>query len=100
MNLCLIIDNNMLWLCRPLRRRGFTVYCDGLDFPDVGDVELLELGRKTGCIVVSKDKYFDNKECAIYISHREEWRRNSWELITRIVKHAALARRGRAARTV
>ena len=91
--LCIIVDYNIAWICKPLKRRGILVYCPEKDYTDLGDQYLLEQAQRLGCIVVSKDKYFENKQNTVYITHREEYRRNSWELITRIIKQAALRKR-------
>ena len=93
-DLCFILDVNAAWLKYPLRKRGFLVFAPHEDYPpDTPDSELLEYARKNGCVVVSYDKFFMNKDRAIYIP--PEWVRkyNSWELVSKIIKHASLKSR-------
>ena len=88
--LCFILDVNVAWLKWPLRRRGFLVYAPGEDFPeDAGDAELLEWAAKTGCIVVSMDRFFEGKPNAVFVRPEWEERYNSWDLTTKIVKLAS-----------
>ena len=96
--LCFVLDQNVAWMKRPLRRRGFLVFAPGEDFPDdVDDYELLLYAERTGCVVVSTDRFFKGKPMAVYIPLEWTGRRsryNSWDLVTKVVKLAAEARRG------
>ena len=88
--LCFIVDVNVAWLKWPLRRRGFLVYAPGEDYPlEAGDHELLEWAARTGCVVVSMDRFFEGKPGAVYVEPGWERRLNSWDLPTRVIKHAA-----------
>jgi len=92
--LCIIVDVNLAWIAGPLRRRGFIVYAPGDDYPmDASDDELLEWALRTGCVVVSMDAFFRGKPCSVYVPPHWDRRYNSWDIVTRIVKLAALAGR-------
>ena len=88
--LCFVVDQNIAWLKHPLRRRGFLVYAPGEDFPeDIDDAGLLGIAEETGCVVVSRDRYFENEPRAVYVPHTWLRRYNSWDLTTKVVKLAA-----------
>jgi len=94
--LCFLVDENVAWLAGPLERRGFRVLRPGRDYPrGASDGYLCWLARSLGCVVVSSDPYFAGAGCGVHLSHRLLWRRNSWEIVTVVVKLAALAGRGR-----
>jgi len=87
---CFIIDVNVAWISKPLKRRGFLVFEPYKDFPETAsDSELLEYAERTGCFVVSKDMYFQNRDRAVYVPHIWLHRYNSWEIVTKIVKEAS-----------
>jgi len=88
-DLCFIVDVNLAWLKYPLRRRGFIVYAPCEDYPETAeDIELLEWARRLGCYVVSSDKYFRDKDHAIYVPHWWNKKYNSWEIATKVIKMA------------
>lgn len=90
MELCFIVDVNVAWMKRPLRRRGFLVYAPHEDYPpDASDNEILEYAEKTGCIVVSADKFFEGKKMAVYIPPSWEKKYNTWEIVTKVIKEAS-----------
>ena len=90
-DLCFIVDSNIAWLKYPLKRRGFIVYAPVEDYPEgASDRELLEWASKLGCVVVSTDAYFSGKSNAVYVPHYWLQRYNSWDLVTKIIKTAAL----------
>lgn len=91
---CFIIDKNIAWIEEPLRRRGFKVYSPKRGLPNTSsDLELLEWARKLGCYVVSHDNRFKDVDQAIHVPIEWNERYNSWELVTRIIKTAALKRK-------
>lgn len=63
-SLCFIVDQSIAWIGWPLTRRGFLVFRSYYDYPmDADDTEIVEWARKTGCVIVTNDKYLAVLAC-------------------------------------
>ena len=87
MRMCFVLDANIVYLRPVLVARGFPVLVVGRDLPAGShDYVVLHVAERLRCAVVSHDKYFRGRRCAIFVPLRVKMRRNRKELVQYVIK--------------
>ena len=86
---CLLLDANIPnYVYYGLKKRGFRVIAVGRDITHrLPDQYILKIAKQRNCVIITKDHDFDGKPNTVYIPHHWFEKYNSWEIVTKIVKH-------------